>query len=121
MDNIKTYIEIEGGTVTYRKSSKGELEFLIIYRHNLNDYTLPKGHTEIEESIEDTALRETQEETGFKVDLIQPLETFEYFVLDQKNGEKAKIIRRVYNFLAEVDGENVGQNLDDGEGQIDVF
>ena len=55
------YLEVNagGGLVT---NSKGE--FLLIRRSGLWD--LPKGHQEAREAIEDTALREVEEETGLK-------------------------------------------------------
>ena len=55
------YLEVNagGGLVT---NSKGE--FLLIRRSGLWD--LPKGHQEAGEAIEDTALREVEEETGLK-------------------------------------------------------
>ena len=58
---MHNYLEVNagGGLVT---NSKGE--FLLIYRNGLWD--LPKGHQEAGEAIEDTALREVEEETGLK-------------------------------------------------------
>lgn len=55
------YLEVNaaGGLVT---NSKGE--FLLIRRSGLWD--LPKGHQEPGEPIEDTAIREVEEETGLK-------------------------------------------------------
>lgn len=58
---MHNYLEVNagGGLVT---NSKGE--FLLIRRSGLWD--LPKGHQEAGEAIEDTALREVEEETGLK-------------------------------------------------------
>ena len=58
---MHNYLEVNagGGLVT---NSKGE--FLLIYRNGLWD--LPKGHQEAGEAIENTALREVEEETGLK-------------------------------------------------------
>ena len=55
------YLEVNagGGLVT---NAKGE--FLLIRRSGLWD--LPKGHQESGETIEDTALREVEEETGLR-------------------------------------------------------
>ena len=55
------YLEVNagGGLVI---NAKGE--FLLIRRSGLWD--LPKGHQEAGEAIEDTALREVEEETGLK-------------------------------------------------------
>ncbi len=38
---------------------------LLLHKHRLNEYVLPKGHVEAGETLEQAALRETREETGF--------------------------------------------------------
>jgi 8-oxo-dGTP pyrophosphatase MutT (NUDIX family) len=40
-------------------------EVLLLYKHRQGEYVLPKGHIEEGESLEQTALRETREETGY--------------------------------------------------------
>ena len=40
-------------------------QVLLLYKHRQDEYVLPKGHVEPGETLEQTALRETQEETGF--------------------------------------------------------
>ena len=40
-------------------------EVLLLHKHRLNEYVLPKGHVEDGETLEQTAVREVQEETGF--------------------------------------------------------
>lgn len=56
---MHNYLEVNaaGGLVTNKKG-----EFLLIRRSGLWD--LPKGHQESGEALEDTALREVEEETG---------------------------------------------------------
>ena len=58
---MHNYLEVNaaGGLVT---NSKGE--FLLIRRSGLWD--LPKGHQDPDESLETTAIREVEEETGLK-------------------------------------------------------
>ena len=52
------------GTIVFRMNEVGEIQFLMI-RHVLNEnWGIPKGHCELDESIEETAVRETWEETG---------------------------------------------------------
>jgi 8-oxo-dGTP pyrophosphatase MutT (NUDIX family) len=38
---------------------------LLLHKHRQNEYVLPKGHVEEGETLEQTAVRETQEETGY--------------------------------------------------------
>ncbi|KAH6978035.1 NUDIX hydrolase domain-like protein [Fusarium venenatum] len=45
-------------------------KLLLIYYRKTGEYLLPKGHKDIGESLEETALRETFEETGIKAQLL---------------------------------------------------
>jgi 8-oxo-dGTP pyrophosphatase MutT (NUDIX family) len=51
-------------------------EFLLM-KHE-NRYDLPKGHAEVNETELETALRETQEETGIQRDSIQLIDDFRF-------------------------------------------
>jgi 8-oxo-dGTP pyrophosphatase MutT (NUDIX family) len=53
------------GGVLHRTRDDGTLEVLVIHRPRYDDWTLPKGKLERGESVEDGALREVFEETGF--------------------------------------------------------
>jgi 8-oxo-dGTP pyrophosphatase MutT (NUDIX family) len=67
---------ISAGTVVYR-TSDSKLEILLLQRlagdfpqlhdGHTDSYHLPKGHVQIGETLEQTALRETVEETGCEV------------------------------------------------------
>ena len=50
------------GNIVFRKEN-GILKVLLIH-HNLGHYGMPKGHVELGETEEETALREVFEETG---------------------------------------------------------
>lgn len=118
---MKTFFELEAGTVTTKKEDE-VLKFLIIFRKKTNDYTLPKGHVEEGEGLEEAAVRETFEETGYNTKITQPIDSFEYTVKEQKNGEEVRIIRRVYNFLAKVTGgDSDGKNIDENEGDMEIM
>ena len=67
LDPNKDVIEAAGGLV-WRKVPAGR-ELAIIHRQRYDDWTLPKGKRETDESWQATALREVFEETGLQVAL----------------------------------------------------
>ncbi|MCX7846333.1 MAG: NUDIX hydrolase [Dictyoglomaceae bacterium] len=60
-----------GGVVFYKN------KVLILQRKNGN-WVLPKGHVEDNENIEETAIREVEEESGIKVEIIDYIGEIEY-------------------------------------------
>ena len=48
-------------------------EVLVVHRARYDDWTLPKGKLEGDETWEAAALREVREETGFDCALVEPL------------------------------------------------
>lgn len=118
INKIKTYFEIEAGVVV-TKLDGTELKFLTIYRKKLNDRTLPKGHLEEGESLEEAAAREVFEETGCKVKIGDLIDSFEYKVKEFLNGEEVYIIRRIYFFSGTLNGFTTEVNNPDlKEGKI---
>ena len=76
---------IAGGGKVYNKDK----DILFIFRNNKWD--LPKGKTEKKESIEDTALREVEEETGVSgLKIVKPLETT-YHIFNRNDKMRIKI------------------------------
>jgi 8-oxo-(d)GTP phosphatase len=53
------------GAVLWRKSSESEIEIAVIHRPRYDDWSLPKGKVENNESHIATAYREVLEETGY--------------------------------------------------------
>jgi len=53
------YYAAAGGIITR------DGQMLLLHKHRLDEYVLPKGHVETGETLEQTAVRETQEETGY--------------------------------------------------------
>lgn len=114
MQKINTHFEIEAGAIV-TKIHDGKLKFLTIHRIKMNDYTLPKGHVEVRESLEDAARREVYEETGHRVEIENFIDSFEYKVKESKDGNDIFIIRRVYYFSGSVGGEVVEADNPDGK------
>ncbi|WP_040278691.1 NUDIX hydrolase [Psychroserpens damuponensis] len=76
---------IAGGGKVY--NSKGEI--LFIFRNNKWD--LPKGKTEKKETIEETSLREVEEETGVQgLEIVKPLDTT-YHIFKRNGKHKIKV------------------------------
>ena len=80
-----TVMRAAGGLIV-RKSRSGRREIAIIHRPEYNDWTLPKGKVEPDETPEDCALREVREETGLRCELVHPLGCSAY--VDRRGRDK---------------------------------
>jgi 8-oxo-dGTP diphosphatase len=60
------------------RDGDGGLEVVIVHRPKYDDWTLPKGKAERGESDEDCAVREVEEETGLRCELLEELESASY-------------------------------------------
>jgi len=61
------------GGVVCREGSSGETEIVVVHRPAYDDWTLPKGKVDPDETPEECALREVREETGFRCELGRPV------------------------------------------------
>ena len=66
-----------GGVV--HRSIEGRLEIALVHRIRPVLWALPKGTPDAGETLEETALRETREETGLEVELEAPIGDIRYF------------------------------------------
>lgn len=72
-----------GGGVVWRRNSDDAIEIAIIHRVRYDDWSLPKGKLEGDESVVAGAYREIMEETGFAVRFGPQLGTYSYSIGDQ--------------------------------------
>ena len=100
--------EISAGGVVYRKSGR-KTELLIIEDRYMK-VSLPKGKQEKGETIEETALREIQEETGIIGKVIQPLEIIYYNYYHPELGPVAK---EVHYYLVEALSGNLKPQVEE--------
>jgi 8-oxo-dGTP diphosphatase len=90
--------EYSSGGVVYRKVSDNACEIALVFRKRHDDWSLPKGHIEGDETREETALREVKEETGLDARIVEPLGEVVYFYR-RRNGDLVR--KTVYHFLME--------------------
>lgn len=95
---------VSSGGVVYRKRDN-KIEIILLYRKNTDTYHLPKGTVEDGETLEQTAIREVIEETGYKV----RLENFLGFLNSEfEKNDGAKIKKITHYFLFDLIGELQG-------------
>jgi 8-oxo-dGTP pyrophosphatase MutT (NUDIX family) len=97
---------VSAGGVVWRKSSSGRLEVVVCGRRSDRIWGLPKGTPDDGEAIEQTALREVQEETGLRVRLGAPLGSIEYWF----TSRGVRYHKHVHHWLMEPIGGDVSQH-----------
>jgi dsRNA-specific ribonuclease len=79
--HIRAVREYTAGGVVFRRTPTGRVEILMI-QDRLGRWTIPKGHVEEGESLEQTAVREVAEETGLThLRLGEKLDKLHFFYL----------------------------------------
>ena len=111
----KAVREYTAGDVVYRRI-EDKVEILMI-QDRLGRWTIPKGHVEEGESLEQTALREVAEETGLtEFRLGEKLDKLHFFY--RKEGKLIFMTTHVY--LMEAIGDTDAVVAEDSEGIIDA-
>jgi 8-oxo-dGTP pyrophosphatase MutT (NUDIX family) len=79
-------------------------------RHGQLLWSLPKGHIEDGETVEQTAVREVKEETGISAHVLRPLGSIDYWFV----AERRRVHKTVHHFLLEA----VGGELSDEDVEV---
>lgn len=95
---METVHQHSAGGVAYRKGENGP-EIVIIKTSEEGRWQLPKGMIDPGETAEQAGLREVREEAGITCELIEPIETIEYWFVGSYDGPKKRYHKKVSFFL----------------------
>ena len=91
-----------GGIVL--KNENGQILVLLTQHSKHKGWDFPKGHLEVGETSEVAALREVEEETGVKAEVIEKVGETKYFYYDPPShkaseGKRQRVLKTVVFFL----------------------
>jgi 8-oxo-dGTP diphosphatase len=89
--------QVSAGGVVFR-GEKGGSEVVLV-SVGQNRWQLPKGLVEAGEKPEATAVREAREEAGVDSEVVQHIETIEYWYAGLEGGERVRFHKRVHFYL----------------------
>ena len=78
MSALRTARATSAGGVVHR-ADDGPPEIVLVHRRVPPLWALPKGTPDSGETMEETAVRETREETGLEVEIEEPITSISYF------------------------------------------
>jgi 8-oxo-dGTP diphosphatase len=90
--------QVSAGGVVFR-GDRGNVEVVIVSVGGQNRWQLPKGLVEKGENPEVTAVREAREEGGVSSEVVQLIETIEYWYAGLDNGIRVRFHKRVHFYL----------------------
>jgi 8-oxo-dGTP pyrophosphatase MutT (NUDIX family) len=86
------------GGVGFRGET-GSIEVVIVSVGGQHRWQLPKGLVEENEKPETAAVREAREEAGVESEVVQHIETIEYWFAGLDGGERVRFHKRVHFYL----------------------
>ncbi len=111
---MKTISRWSAGGVVARTIEDDQVQIALVGRLGENLWALPKGTPDYDETVEQTAIREVQEETGLDVKLVSTVDTTRYsfvrskssrFISERDNPRaNVKVNKTVYWYLMEANG-----------------
>lgn len=110
MPILRTARATSAGGVIHR-TIDGRHQFVLVHRRSPVLWALPKGTPDAGETIEETALRETREESGLEVVIERRLRSIRYFFV----RGTTRFHKTVHFFLM----RPVGGSVDDHDAEFD--
>jgi 8-oxo-dGTP pyrophosphatase MutT (NUDIX family) len=107
---LRTARATSAGGVVHR-SEAGRLEIVLVHRRVPPLWALPKGTPDSGESLPETAIRETREESGLEVEIEEPISAITYFFVHRRT----RFHKTVHFFLM----RPIGGRLEDHDHEFD--
>ncbi len=95
---METRKQVSAGGAAFREID-GKLEVALVLMIPEMRWQLPKGIIDPGETPEQAALREVREEAGIECELVEPIETIEYWFVDSRSGTQVRIHKFVHFYL----------------------
>lgn len=95
---IPTLEQISAGGVAFR-ADRSKIEVAIVAVNPSGRWQLPKGLIDAGETEERAALREVREEAGVDCELVEKIETVEYWYVANHQGGRVRFHKFVHFFL----------------------
>ena len=90
--------QVSAGGVVFRRDSE-RIDIVIVAVGGNNRWQLPKGLVEKDESPEIAAVREAREEGGIDSEVVEHIETVEYWYAGLDGGERVRFHKRVHFYV----------------------
>ena len=90
--------QISAGGVVFRRDSE-RIDIVIVAVGGNSRWQLPKGLVEKDERPEIAAVREAREEGGIDSEVVEHIETVEYWYAGLDGGERVRFHKRVHFYL----------------------
>jgi 8-oxo-dGTP pyrophosphatase MutT (NUDIX family) len=91
--------QVSAGGVVFRRDDDGRIDVVIVAVGGNNRWQLPKGLVEKDEKPETAAVREAREEGGTDSEVVEHIETVEYWYAGLDKGERVRFHKRVHFYL----------------------
>ena len=106
---IPTVEQISAGGAAFRQNS-GEYEVAVVAVSPSGRWQLPKGIVDAGESDEQAAAREVREEAGIECEIIEKIETVEYWYYGDQKGERVRFHKLVHFYLMKYVSGNIADH-----------
>ncbi len=109
MNQIQTKTQTSAGGVVFRRKDS-RVDVALISVGERARWQLPKGLVDKGEQPEEAATREVREETGLETEMVNHIETIEYWYASNERGKRVRFHKFVHFYLFRFVGGSVADH-----------